>query len=148
MDDIEKVGLLERTWVSRIADEHLGCPWMYRTVTDLAYSRSPECPFELSTADLRSRLYKYENEKTLLPPDTQIGVRKSIAAALGKRKGPRPEGKIHAVVYPYSVDVERIVDGLWGPRQPFADKIDSRSGTMLMIRVPKTIPRRSHRSYR
>ena len=61
---------------------------------------------------------------TLLQPDARIGVRKSAAAALGERTGPVPEGNIHAVVYPYSVDVERIADGLWG-----IDKIDNGSDT-------------------
>jgi hypothetical protein len=74
---------------------------MYRTVTDLAYSRSPECPFiidEPSMADLRSRLDGYE-ENTLLPPDAQIGMRKLIAAALGERKGRTPEGRGKQVVW-------------------------------------------------
>ena len=108
---------------------------MYRTVTDLAYSRSSECPFiidELSMADLRGWLHKYENEKILLPRDAQVGMRKSIAAALGKKKGRTPEGKIHAVAYPYSTDAERTADGLWGLRQPFTDEIGSGSGTMSM----------------
>jgi len=64
--------------------------------------------------DLHRRLLRYENENTLLSPDAQTGVRKSIAAALGERKGSTQEGNIYAVVYPYSVDVERIVDGLCG----------------------------------
>ena len=88
---------------------------MYRTVTVLAYSRSPEYLFtvdELSMADLRSWPHIYENEMALLQPDAQIGVRKSAAAALGERMGPIPGGNIHAVVYPYSVDAERIAGGL------------------------------------
>ena len=112
---------------------------MYRTITDLVYSRSPECPFiidELSMAHLRNRLHEYENENTLLSADAQTGVRKSIAAALGERRGLTPDGEIHAVAYPYSVDVERIVDGLCGPRQPFETfsigEDDSGSGTMSM----------------
>jgi len=56
-------------------------------------------------------------------------VRKSIATALGERNGSTPEAKIHAVVYPYSLD---IVGGLWGPRQPFVDEINSGSSTMSM----------------
>ena len=94
---------------------------MYRTITDLEYSRSPECPFivdEPSMADLRSCLYRYEKEKTLLSADAQTGVRKSVAAALGERKGSTPNGKL-PVVYPYSMDVNRIVDGLHEPRRPF-----------------------------
>ena len=63
-------------------------------------------------ADLRSWFHKYENEKTLLSPDARVGVRKSIAAAMGGRKGPRPEGKTYVLVYPYSVDVERIVNSV------------------------------------
>lgn len=112
---------------------------MYRAVTDLAYSRSPECPFivnEQSMMDLRRRLLRYENENTLLSPDAQTGVRKSIAAALGERKGLTQEGGIYAAVYPYSVDVERIVDGLCGPRLPFetfpVTVPDNGSGTMSM----------------
>ena len=87
-------------------------------------------------ADLRNRLHRYENEKTLLPPDAQMGVRKSIAAALGERKGSRSDGKIYAVMYPCSVDVERIVDGLCGPHRAFetfsVGEEDSGSGTMSM----------------
>ena len=112
---------------------------MYRTLTDLDYSRSPECPFivdELSMEEFRNCLPKYENQKTLLPPDAQIGVRKSIAAALGDRKGSTPDGEVHAVVYPYSMDVERIVDSLCGPRYPSQtssfEEPDSGSGTMSM----------------
>lgn len=112
---------------------------MYKTVTDMAFSRSPECPFiidELSMAELRGRLDKYENENTLLSPDAQTGMRKSIAAALGERKSLIPEGEIYGVVYPYSVDVEHVVDGLCGPRQPIetspVSELDSGSGTMSM----------------
>jgi len=112
---------------------------MYRTITDLVYSRSPECPFIVdkpSMAELRNRLDKYENENTLLSPDAQIGVRKSVAAALGERKGSTLEGEVYAVVYPYSVDIERIVDNLCGPRRPPQgspfDELDSGSGTMTM----------------
>jgi hypothetical protein len=114
-------------------------PGMYRTLTDLAYSRSPECPFivdELSMAELRSRLDKYENENALLSSDAQVGVRKSIAAALGQRKGSMPEGTIRAVVYPYSVDFEQVVENLCGPRRPFqpfsVGELDNGSGTMSM----------------
>ena len=112
---------------------------MYRTITDLAYSRSPECLFivdEQSMADLRSCLHRCENEKTLVPPDAQTEVRKSIAAALGERKGWTSDGKIYAVMYPCSVDVERIVDGLCGPHRAFetfsVGEDDSESGTMSM----------------
>ena len=84
---------------------------------------------------LRNRLDAYKNEKTLLSLDAQVGLRKSIAAALGEKKGPTSGENIHAV-YPYSVDVERIVDGLCGPRQPSetssVDEPDSISGTMSM----------------
>ena len=112
---------------------------MYRTVTDLVYSRSPECPFivdEPSMAELRGRLSRYENEGTFLSPDAQIGVRKSVAAALGERKGFAQGWQLYAPVYPYSVDVEQIVDNLCGPRSslqiaPF-DEFDSGSGTMTM----------------
>lgn len=110
---------------------------MYRTVTDFDYSRSPECPFivdEVSMADLRICLHRYENENTLLSADAQIGVRKSIAAALGERKGLR-EGRAHAIVYPCSVDVERLVDDICGPCLTFGsfpvDETDG-SGTMSM----------------
>ena len=112
---------------------------MYKTITDMAYSRSPECPFiidELAMVDLRSRLDKYEDKNTLLPPDAQTGVRKSIAAALGGRKGLMTEGEIHAIMYPCSVDVERFVDSLCGPLLPLEtssiDELDSESGTMSM----------------
>jgi len=108
---------------------------MYRTVTDLVFSRSPECPFivdEPSMAELRNRLDQYENENILLSPDAQVGVRKSVAAALGERKGSTLGGQLHAVVYPYSVDVERIVDNLCGPRRAPQDEFDSGSGTMTM----------------
>ena len=64
---------------------------------------------------------------TLLQPDAQIEVRKSAAAVLGERTGPVPGRNIHAVVYPYLVDVERIADGLWD-----VDKIDNGSDTMSM----------------
>ena len=112
---------------------------MYRTITDLAYSRSAECPFvvdEISMEKLRSSLCKFENEKTLLSPDAQIGVRKSVAAALGRRKDLTHGGEVYDVVYPYSVDFEGIVDGLCGPRLPpeippvYED--DRGSGTMSM----------------
>ena len=112
---------------------------MYRTVMDWAYSRSPECPFvvdELSMVVLRNHLHKYKNENTLVSSDAQTGLRKSIAAALGERKGSAPSEMVHAVAYPYSVDVEAIVDGLCGPRSPFenfpANQLDSGSGTMSM----------------
>jgi len=112
---------------------------MYRTVTDLVYSRSPQCPFivdEPSMAELRNRLDQYEDKSALLSPDAQVGVRKSVAAALGERKDSTLGGQPHAAVYPYSVDVERIVDNLCGspgPPQvsPF-DEFDSGSGTMTM----------------
>ena len=112
-------------------------PGMYRTVTDLVYSRSSECPFivdEPSMAELRSRLDQFENENTLLSPDAQVGVRKSVASALGERKDSTLGGQPHAAVYPYSVDVERIVDNLCGPRRPpqfsLFDEFDGGSGTM------------------
>jgi hypothetical protein len=112
---------------------------MYRTVTDLAYSRSPECPFivdEMSMANLRSRLCKYENEDTFLSLDAQTGVRKSIAAALGERRSLVQEGGACDALYPYSVDVERIVDDLCGPRLPpetlSVDEDDRGSWTMSM----------------
>jgi hypothetical protein len=111
---------------------------MYRTITDLAYSRSPECPFfidEVAMASLRGRLHRYEDQNTLLSPDAQIGVRKSIAAALGERKGFIPVEEVHAA-HPYSVDAERLVDDLCGPRLHFGsfpvDGFDSGSGTMSM----------------
>ena len=112
---------------------------MYRTITDKAFSMSPECPFiidEKSMNNLRSRLSRFEEEKTLLSPDAQVGVRKSIAVALGEMKDSTPVGTIQAVVYPYSVDVERIVDGLCGPIRPFeifsSGELDGGSGTMSM----------------
>lgn len=110
---------------------------MYRTVTDLTYSRSPECPFivdEPSMASFRSCLYKYENEKTSLSPDAQIGVRKSIAAALGRRKGLISDEEVCSVDYPCSVDIESLVDSLCGPRLPPQDfSIDEHDrGTMSM----------------
>ena len=114
-------------------------PGMYRTVTDLEYSRSPECPFivdEPSMADLRSCLYRYEKEKTLLSTDAQTGVRKSVAAAFVERKGLTPNGTLPIAVYPYSMDVNRIVDGLREPRRPFeyfsAGEPDHGSGAMSM----------------
>jgi len=81
-------------------------------------------------ADLRSRLQACE--KTLLPPDAQVGLRKLIAAALGMRKGPTPEKNIHAVVYPYPVDAQHTMNRVWGPRQSFTNETDSGSGTMSM----------------
>jgi hypothetical protein len=112
---------------------------MYKTLTDLKYSKSPECPFivdESSIAEIRSRLDIYENKNTLLSPDAQVGARKSIAAALRKRKLSIPGGKIPAIVYPYDADVERIAGGLRGPRRPSQtsspDEIDNGSGTMSM----------------
>ena len=78
---------------------------------------------------------------TLLQPDAQIEVRKSAAAALWERTGPVPERNIHAIVYPYSVDVERIADGLWG-----VDKIDNGSDTMSVDLVLEKVPRRSRRT--
>lgn len=108
---------------------------MYRTITDLAYSRSPECPFivdERSMANLRSCLYKYENERTLLSADAQTGMRKSIAAALGEKKSSMSEGESRAVVYPSSVDAKRSMDGLCGPRQRLEtiEETDSESDTI------------------
>ena len=55
--------------------------------------------------------------------------------------GPVPERNIHAVVYPYSADVERIADGLRG-----IDKIDNGSDTMSMDLVLEKVPRRSRRT--
>ena len=112
---------------------------MYRTVTDLVYSRSPECPFtvnEPSMAELRNLLDQYKDENAWLPPDAQVGVRKSVAAALGERKGSALRVQLDAAAYPYSVDVERIVDNLCGPHRapqvPPFDESDSGSGTMTM----------------
>ena len=111
---------------------------MQRTIMDLAFSRSLQCPFmvdEVAMANLRNRLHRYGNENTLLSPDAQVGMRKSIAAALGEWKGLMPEGETYAV-YPCSVDVEHIVDGLCGPRplpESFpVDELDQGSGTMSM----------------
>ena len=130
------MGLTPRSSLTR---EIQDAPGMYRTITDLTYSRSPECPFivdEVSMASLRGRLHRYENQNTLLSPDAQIGVRKSIAAALGDRKSFMPVEEVHAVVHPYSVDAERLVDELCGPRLHFGsfpvDEFDSGSGTMSM----------------
>lgn len=85
--------------------------------------------------DLRNCLHRYEDESALLSSDAQIGVRKSIAAALGERKD-LPEGRTHAVVYPHSVDAEHLVDNLCGPRLTFGnfpvDETDDGSGTMSM----------------
>lgn len=112
---------------------------MYRTVTDFAYSISPECPFlidEMSMANLRSRLCNYQDENAMLSPDAQVGVRKSVAAALGERKGFTQEESVRALVYPYSVDVGRLVDDLCGPQLPpgnfSIDECDRGSGTMSM----------------
>ena len=112
---------------------------MYRTVTDLAYSGSPECPFivdKVPMTNLRNLLCKYQNKNTSLSPDAQIGMRKSVAAALGERKGLRHEGEVFTDFYPYSVDVERLVDGLCGshlPPESFCVEEDDReSGTMSM----------------
>lgn len=111
---------------------------MYRTIIDEKYSKSPECPFTVhksSMDELRESLGKYKNEKTLCPPDAQLGVRKAIVAALGDWKHSIPEGEVCAV-FPYSMDVGRVVDGLGGPSQPSktpsADGLDSNSGTMSM----------------
>lgn len=82
---------------------------MKKTVDDLAYSRSPECPFvinEKAMGDFR-RFVKYTDDKTLLPPDAQDGVKKSIAAALKGRK-------IHAVMHLYPVDAGHIANGFVG----------------------------------
>lgn len=112
---------------------------MYRTLTDLSYSRSPECPFvvdEPAMARLRVRIDDYEKEDDLLPGDAQIGMRKSIAAALGERKDYTPGRKIPAAVYICSVDLEQIVDNLCGPSHSFKtsspDEPDSGSGTVSM----------------
>jgi len=43
--------------------------------------------------DLHNRLYKYEDQPTLLSPDAQTGLRKSITAALGERKGSTPSAR-------------------------------------------------------
>ena len=90
---------------------------------------------EVAMANLRNRLHRYGNENTLLSPDAQVGMRKWIAAALGERKGSMSEGETYAV-YPCSVDVEHIVDGLCGPRplpESFpVDELDLGPGTMLM----------------
>ena len=87
-------------------------------------------------AVLRGRIHKYENENTLLSSDAQTGFRKSVVTTLGERKGSTPSGMVHAVVYPYSVDAEGIVDGLCGPRSPFENSpachFDVGSGTMSM----------------
>ena len=111
---------------------------MQRTIMDLAFSRSLQCPFmvdEIAMANLRNRLHRYGSENTLLSPDAQVGMRKSIAAALGERKGSISEGETYAV-YPCSVDVEHIVDGLCGPcplPESFpVDELDRGSGTMSM----------------
>ncbi|KAF9777728.1 hypothetical protein BJ322DRAFT_1095473 [Thelephora terrestris] len=122
MDDIEK-----------------DAPGAHRTITDLAFSRSSECPFivdEAAMSNLRSRLRKFGNENAFLSPDAQVGMRKSIAAALGEMKSLVPEREAHAVIYPYSVDVLRLVDGLCGPRllpqSLQVDELDGGSGTMSM----------------
>jgi len=63
---------------------------MYRTITDSKYSESLECPFVIDTPSmgiLRRKICEYENDRTFLSPDAQIGMRKSIATALGECKG-------------------------------------------------------------
>jgi len=90
-------------------------PGMYETVTNLAYSKSPECPFiinETAMRELRSQLYKY-GDKTMLPPDAQNGVKKSIAAALGGKR-PTSEGNIYTVAYSYPVSAEHIAGSFVG----------------------------------
>ena len=87
---------------------------MCRTVMNPACSRSPGCPFLSTNFPWRIstvRSTKYENERFLLLLDVQIEMKRSIAAALGERKGWTSERKIHAVVYPYSAD------DVWGPRR-------------------------------
>lgn len=112
---------------------------MYKTITDSAYSRSHECPFivdEISMANFRNTLWKYQNENLILPRDAQVGVRKSVAAALGEWKGLVQEGEVGGTLYPYSVDFERLVDDLCGPRLPpethSVDGDDRGSWTMSM----------------
>ena len=127
---------------------------MQRTIMDLGFPRSLQCPFmvdEIAMANLRNRLHRYGNENTLLSPDAQVGMRKSIAAALGERKGSMSEGETYAI-YPYSVDVKHVVDGLCGPRplpESFpVDKLDRGSGTMSMdlgtedgsLSIPSELP--------
>ncbi|KAF9784107.1 hypothetical protein BJ322DRAFT_1068656 [Thelephora terrestris] len=122
MDDIEK-----------------DAPGAHRTIMDLAFSRSLQCPFivdEAAMSNLRCRLRKLGNENAFLSPDAQVGMRKSIAAALGELKSLVPEGEAYAVIYPYSVDAERLVDGLCGhcllPESLQVDELDGGSGTMSM----------------
>lgn len=87
-------------------------------------------------SNLRSRLRKFGNENAFLSPDAQVGMRRSIAAALGEMKSLVPEREAYAVIYPYSVDAERLVDGLCGPRllpeSLPVDELDRGSGTMSM----------------
>ena len=111
---------------------------MQRTIMDLAFSRTLQCPFivgKIAMANLHNRLHRYGNENALLSPDAQVGMRKLIAAALGERKGLMPEGETYAV-YPCSVDVEHVVDRLCGPRplpESFlVDELDWGSGTISM----------------
>ena len=112
---------------------------MNRTITNLAYSGSPECPFivvKVPMANLRNLLCKYQNKNTSLSPDAQIGMRKSVAAALGERKGLRHVGEVCTDFYPYSVDVEHLVDGLCGSHPSTknfcVEEDDRESGTMSM----------------
>ena len=108
-------------------------PGTHRTIKDLAYSRSPECPFivnKISMADLRGSLRRYEDANSLLSPDAQVGLRKSIAAALGERRGSQ-QWESYAAAYPYSVDAENLVEGLCGPRL-LESLPDDGSGTMSM----------------
>lgn len=100
---------------------------MKKTVTDPAYSRSPECPFiinEKAMGDLRKKYDKCKDKNTMLPPDAQDGIKKSIAAALKERKRPTPEGKIHPVGPSYT-------HTLW---MPGASPMDGSVGTPPAIR--------------
>ena len=73
---------------------------------------------QMSMEELRSSLCKYENENTLLSPDAQIGVRKSVGTAFGREEGLDAGRWVYGVVYLYSLDFEGIVNGLCNPRLP------------------------------
>ena len=109
---------------------------MYRTVTDLEYSRPPNAP-SLSTNHQWPTFVAASTDTKKKKIYSQPTLRlESGSWSLVERKGLTPNGTLPVAVYPYSMDFDRIVDGLREPSRSFeyfsAGEPDYGSGAMSM----------------
>ena len=155
MDDIGKVRASLKARVSSVTDkEFLGCSRHAKNHYGFGLFKVPPMP-----------LHGGRNSDGEPPqPPSQIRKREHVTftrcsgwneevdrCSYRERKGSMSEGETYAV-YPYSVDVKHIVDGLCGPRplpESFpVDKLDRGSGTMSMdlgtedgsLSIPSELP--------